>query len=181
MKKYVYLLRHAKSRWDNENINDKDRGLSERGVFDSQKIAKFLLDNSIQPEIIYTSSARRCLDTLNYSLSIAQFNLSKDLIIVQDRLYGCDVSYLLEIISGLNKDCNSVMIINHEPTIRLLALYLTNRHSNQYRELIYQKYPTGSLAIIEGDCKSWSDIYDGTMRVSNFILPKNLNGLDYIL
>ena len=66
------------------------------------------------------------------------------------------------------------MVINHEPAIRLLALYLTNGDSNKDRELIYQKYPTGSLSIIEGDCKSWSDIYEGSMQISNFIIPKNL-------
>ena len=40
--KEIYVLRHAKSSWDNSNLSDFDRPLSDRGISDANKMSKFL-------------------------------------------------------------------------------------------------------------------------------------------
>ncbi|HPI80787.1 MAG TPA: histidine phosphatase family protein [Cyclobacteriaceae bacterium] len=40
--KYLYLIRHAKSSWDNLEISDVDRPLNERGLRDAPYMGKRL-------------------------------------------------------------------------------------------------------------------------------------------
>ena len=42
--KEIYVLRHAKSSWDNSNLSDFERPLADRGISDAKKMSKFLKD-----------------------------------------------------------------------------------------------------------------------------------------
>ena len=66
--KHLYLLRHAKSSWDDPSLNDYERPLSKRGKNNCNKIETFLSQKKIIPDISYVSSARRTVDTFNLVL-----------------------------------------------------------------------------------------------------------------
>ena len=40
--KEIYILRHAKSSWDNINLADFDRPLAKKGIDDAKKLCSFL-------------------------------------------------------------------------------------------------------------------------------------------
>ena len=61
--KYIFLLRHAKSSWDDLNLRDFDRPLSKRGFQDAPKMGKFLRKISYRPEYIVSSPAERARQT----------------------------------------------------------------------------------------------------------------------
>ncbi|HIH77530.1 MAG TPA: phosphohistidine phosphatase SixA [Halobacteria archaeon] len=66
----LYLVRHAKAKKDYEN---PARPLSEKGVKDAEKLAKFLKEHSITPSVIIHSGILRAKETaeiINKSLSI---------------------------------------------------------------------------------------------------------------
>ncbi|MCU0239254.1 MAG: hypothetical protein MUC29_07415 [Pyrinomonadaceae bacterium] len=46
--KILYLLRHAKSSWDNPNISDFDRPLNQRGLEAAPFMGKIIYDKKIQ-------------------------------------------------------------------------------------------------------------------------------------
>ena len=63
--KTLYLLRHAKSAWDNPNLSDFDRPLNKRGKENLTDLAKIAAILNPPPELIVTSPSRRTLDTVN--------------------------------------------------------------------------------------------------------------------
>ncbi len=57
--KKLYLIRHAKSDWDDESKSDFKRGLNERGQKDIFIMADKLKEKKIMPDLILSSSAKR--------------------------------------------------------------------------------------------------------------------------
>ena len=61
--KELYLVRHAKSSWDYESVEDYDRPLQGRGIRDAHMVSSVLAGNRETPEAIYTSPAIRAAHT----------------------------------------------------------------------------------------------------------------------
>ena len=64
MTRRVHLLRHAKSSWDNPTVGDHERPLAPRGVKASARMARWIEENDVQPELVLCSSALRAQETL---------------------------------------------------------------------------------------------------------------------
>jgi len=62
--KSVYIVRHAKSSWEDITLSDHDRPLLPVGINRTRKIAEYLKKKKIRPDIILSSSAVRALKTL---------------------------------------------------------------------------------------------------------------------
>jgi len=60
--KKIIIIRHAKSDWSN-STSDLDRPISKRGVNDAKIISKIFDSQDLRPEIIYTSIAKRTIET----------------------------------------------------------------------------------------------------------------------
>ena len=58
--KILYLLRHAKSSWNDAQLEDKDRPLNDRGVSDIPVMAARLSKNSSIEGIISSTALRAC-------------------------------------------------------------------------------------------------------------------------
>ena len=76
--KTLFLIRHAKSSWDDTALPDKDRPLADRGRRDAPKMGKRLAKRDVKPDLILSSPARRALTTaeivakkLDYKLKIS--------------------------------------------------------------------------------------------------------------
>jgi phosphohistidine phosphatase len=61
--KTLFLIRHAKSSWDDTALPDKDRPLDDRGKRDAPKVGKRLAKRDVKPDLILSSPARRALTT----------------------------------------------------------------------------------------------------------------------
>ena len=64
--KTLLLLRHAKSSWKDGDLDDHDRPLNKRGKRDAPRMGQLLRDQDLLPELILTSSARRCRKTAEH-------------------------------------------------------------------------------------------------------------------
>jgi phosphohistidine phosphatase len=62
MKKLI-IVRHAKSSWDNPDLDDFDRPLNKRGLKDAPRMGKRLKEKHITPDILLSSPAERALAT----------------------------------------------------------------------------------------------------------------------
>jgi phosphohistidine phosphatase len=61
--KTLFLIRHAKSSWDDTALPDKDRPLNDRGWRDAPKMGKRLAKRHVKPDLILSSPAVRALRT----------------------------------------------------------------------------------------------------------------------
>jgi bisphosphoglycerate-dependent phosphoglycerate mutase len=84
--KRLFLIRHAKSSWDDPALPDKDRPLGDRGRRDARKMGKRLAKRDVKPDLILSSPARRALKTARIIAKKLDYKL-KD-IVVDDRLYA---------------------------------------------------------------------------------------------
>ena len=62
--KTIYLLRHAKSSWKDDSLDDFDRPLAARGRKAAKMVAEYLIRHRIEPAQILCSSAVRTRETL---------------------------------------------------------------------------------------------------------------------
>ena len=56
--KALFILRHAKSSWTEQDLPDHDRPLNKRGKNDAPRMGKLLKDEDLIPDLILSSTAR---------------------------------------------------------------------------------------------------------------------------
>ena len=62
--KTLYIIRHAKSDWNNPGLRDFERPLNKRGLRDAPFMGKKLVDLNVAPELIVCSPANRTTETV---------------------------------------------------------------------------------------------------------------------
>jgi phosphohistidine phosphatase len=166
--KHLYLLRHAKSSWDEPNLADYDRPLAPRGHKATVLIAAHLRKKKIAPVLVLCSPARRTVETFRSIESALGGEVSFQ---VERELYGASAEVLLGRLQRVADSVQSVMLIGHNPAIQELATSLA-KSSNVF-EQVERKYPTAALATFdfEGD---WASLSAKCVERVNFVRPKDL-------
>ena len=67
--RFLILMRHAKSSWENARATDHERQLNEIGRAAAPKMARWLAQHDWLPELIVSSNARRTMETAELLLS----------------------------------------------------------------------------------------------------------------
>lgn len=145
--KTLFLIRHAKSSWDNAALPDKDRPLSDRGKRDAPKMGKRLAKRDVKPDLILSSPAMRALTTAEIIAKRLDYKLKE--IVVDDRLYAGEADDLLKLIHELGDTLKRVMLFGHNPELTELAHRLSSEITHM---------PTCAVAEFTFDAKSWSNI-----------------------
>src|SRR5262245_50928501 len=146
----VFLLRHAKSSWSDPTLADIDRPLAPRGERAAKQIAGYIRRERIRPTLVLCSPSvrtRRTLDAIQPSLG------KRCTVEFVPALYAASRLELLRQLQALPDDVSSVMLIGHNPGLQELALALASRGVDLPR--LKRKLPTGALATLVVDCKSW--------------------------
>ncbi|MGZ4182555.1 MAG: SixA phosphatase family protein [Solirubrobacteraceae bacterium] len=166
--KRLFLLRHAKSSWDDPGLDDHERPLAPRGRRAVMVLGEHLRDKGIRPVQVLCSSSRRTRETLE---GVAPGGET----LIEAELYQADPEQLLERLRRVSEDVESVMVIGHNPTLQITALRLSDAGESNgdgsHRAQISQKFPTGALATLSFDCR-WSELGPGCARVVDYIRPK---------
>ena len=166
--KRLYLLRHAKSSWDDPTLSDSDRPLAPRGRRAAKVMAEHLRREGISPELALCSPSRRTRETLE---RIAP-SLGKNAEVrIEPELYAGSAATLLEQLHGVPDEVDSVLLVGHNPAIQELALSLARRGSESER--VREKFPTAALATLELDA-SWRELAPGSAELIAFVKPKEL-------
>jgi phosphohistidine phosphatase len=167
--KRLFLLRHAKSSWDDPELADHDRPLAPRGRRAAKAMAKHLRRERIAPALVLCSSARRAQETLD---RIAPALGADTRVVIEPELYRASANDLLERLRRLPETTDSAMLVGHNPAVQELALLLAGAGSG--RAAIEGKYPTAALAAF-GFEGSWSELHAGAADLIAFVTPKVLN------
>jgi phosphohistidine phosphatase len=137
--KTLYLLRHAKSSWDDPGLADHDRPLAPRGVRNTAALAGHLRAAGISPALILCSSALRARETLAGIVPALETDVE---VRIEAGLYDARADRLLERLRDVRHDTPSVMVIGHNPGLEELAARI-DAHSSAV------PLPTATLATFE--------------------------------
>ncbi len=159
--KELYLVRHAKSSWEYDQVDDYDRPLKGRGIRDAHIISNLLSEQTNAPQALYSSPATRAIHTAMIFARNLQFPFSA--IELREELYMCSEQQLLDFIRSLSDDYDRVMIFGHNPTMTNFV----NRCIDQRIDNV----PTTGVACFHFDIDQWGDAeFNG--RLSLFDYPK---------
>lgn len=172
----LLLLRHAKSSWDDPDVDDFNRPLNERGNAAAPAMGRYLRHEHLAPDVILCSSARRTRDTLTH---IAP-HIGDAKTTHEDGLYLAEAGHVLARLGRLadSKTVSpaTVMIIGHNPGLHDLAMRLASHGDAKSLNRLADKFPTAALAKIDFETKSWRDVAKGSVpgRLTHFITPKDI-------
>ncbi|MEN8816603.1 MAG: histidine phosphatase family protein [Nonlabens sp.] len=159
--KRLIVIRHGKSSWD-LNVRDHDRVLAQRGVDDGHLIGEALKELHINPDIIWSSTAARALQTATLVSEYLDYNLTK--LKLKRTLYTFDSEELLNVISSCDDSLNSLIIFSHNHGITDLVNKMGNTR--------FDNVPTTGVVAIEFDTDSWSSLNRGVTKFHLF--PKQI-------
>ena len=171
-RKTLYLVRHAKSDWEDPALADRDRPLAARGRKAASTLAGHIERSGISPAVVLCSPARRTMDTLR--LISGSFRDPVE-ILVEDELYGASMGELLRRLRTVPAPTPSVMLIGHNPAIHELALRLAG--TGDSLKQLKVKFPTGAMATLAVP-GPWKNLGDQPADLLEFALPRELSPPD---
>lgn len=144
--KRLYLIRHAKSSKDIPVIiKDSDRPLNEEGKKQVLLMGRRLKESGIVPQAVYSSPARRALDTARAIAGAVGFPLDK--IKTMSAIYDSNIPNLMRIVRNIDDAAASAAIFGHNPEFLNFVNYLTPRPVGDF--------PTCGVFGIDFDTDSW--------------------------
>ena len=164
----LHLLRHAKSSWDDSTLTDRERPLAPRGRKAAKRIADWAASHDVRPQVVACSSAVRARETLQRVLP----GLGEPEVWTEVSLYAASAETLLARVQALPDELDEAMLIGHNPGFQELVLLLAEE--GELRDRVAAKLPTGGLATLEADVRGWAEIKPGHMRLSSFVVPRDL-------
>lgn len=166
----LYLLRHAKSSWDDPALADHDRPLAARGIRATPVMADHLRHAGIVPDVVLCSSSRRTRETLD--LLGDAIPATSD-VRVEEGLYHASADTLLRRIRMLSDSTRQAMLIGHNPAMQELAILLAG--SGEHLARLIRKFPTAALASLDTSIDRWKDLAAGCATLTGFVRPKDLD------
>ncbi|WP_275315229.1 SixA phosphatase family protein [Tenacibaculum bernardetii] len=159
--KTLYIVRHAKSSWKYESIEDIDRPLKERGIKDAHLLSKYLSEEIKRPDVFVSSSANRALHTAvifceNFKYPLANLKIKR-------QLYSFSDGYLVKTVKALDDSFDSAIIFSHDHGI--------NSFVNKFGDKPIAHVSTCGVIGIQFDEKHWKNIKKGSTCLVEF--PKN--------
>jgi len=163
--KTLYLLRHAKSSWNFDELSDQERPLNDRGRDDAPAMGQALFKRRIRPDLVVSSPAVRAMSTA--VLVARELQYAHDKIAVEPGIYGTDVAGLLTIIRNLPDGAASVLLVGHNPTITETANELSPSHFNEM--------PTAAVICLHFDCDHWAEVSKVNAEFYFYDYPRNVS------
>ncbi len=160
--KTLFLLRHAKSSWKDESLPDFERPLNRRGKQAAERIGRYLKHEEIVPELVLSSPALRARETIERVAKAAKWTPE---VLFDQRIYEAGGLRLLEVVSQIENERKTALLVGHNPGIEELLMLLTGES---------KKVPTGALMQIDLKTSKWSTAADKRARLAWLIKPRKL-------
>lgn len=125
MNKNLFIIRHATAE-DIGNlrvVRDFDRELVSKGIMESAKLGKALYEYFPTMDAIYSSGAKRALNTA--TIVAEQLKFDTDKIEIKEALYGSGPRGYLEVLNAIPDHIENAIIVGHNPDVSYFTDYLT--------------------------------------------------------
>lgn len=158
----LYLLRHAKSSWNEPLLRDFDRPLKKRGRDAAERIGQRIAAENLSNPLVICSPAVRTRETAEIVLRNASLQIEPRF---DERIYEASLRELVQIVTEIPDDREVAIMIGHNPGFEELLSFLTGEH---------RRMPTCALAKIGVGDVSWKDVRAGEGSLEWFIAPREL-------
>ncbi len=162
--KTLYIIRHAKSSWDDPGLTDHDRPLMQKGINKTIKITEFLKWKIICPDLFLSSTAVRARQTAE--IISKGLNYPSEKINTSNSLYHAGSESIFNELYGLSNQINSVMIFGHNPGLTYFA--------NKFLNPTIENLPTSGVVSISFETNKWEKINEAKFHVNFVMFPKML-------
>ncbi len=166
----LYVMRHAKSSWQNNELEDYDRPIKKSGEKSVKLICEFFIKNDIKFDLTYVSSSKRTLQTLR----ILKKKIDLGKIKIFKKLYLASKTQLISVLRKTNPIYKSILLINHEPSIKKLTIFLCGTAGKINQKLLNNKFSTSSFAEIKFHFDDWNKLTAKSGKLCRFIRPKKI-------
>ncbi|MBK8093366.1 MAG: histidine phosphatase family protein [Verrucomicrobiaceae bacterium] len=173
--KYLTVIRHAKSSWDQPGVPDHDRVLNERGKRAAPAVAAFLHRTYFggsggekllpSPDHLLSSTAMRALTTAK--IMQETFSMSADTLLLDSKLYLAAPNTILETVRSLDEKWQHVCLYGHNPGLHEFADKMLARAS-------VPKMPTCTAVILALPHAYWGLADWHLAQLVGYITPKSL-------
>ncbi|MFN5006225.1 MAG: SixA phosphatase family protein [Ignavibacteria bacterium] len=159
--KHITFIRHAKSNHV-MGLRDHDRPLNERGLMDAPLMAERLNAEQFAPDIMYSSTALRALNTAQ----LIRDGIRSDIPLIEDALlYHAFIHDYTRFIHELDDAHSHIAIVGHNPTITMMVNLLS-------KENVTDSMPTCCVVTITfAETDSWQSISPHTGIVNRYMVP----------
>jgi|SRR6266850_780865 len=148
--KTLLLLRHAKSSWKDSDLDDHERPLNKRGKKDAPKMGRLLRDEDLLPDLIVSSSAKRCRKTAEHVIQTSGYRGETR---ICGELYEANAAKLRDFLAKLDDLISRALLIAHNPGLEELLESLVGE---------YTPLSTAALAQVELPIDAWSYLTSDT-------------------
>ena len=163
--KTIYIIRHAKSSWDDPSLDDFSRPLNERGEKDATRMGKRLKEKEFTVDLMISSPAERSLKTCKAIAKILEY--PKEKIREEKKLYHAGDTQILTVLKAIKDPNDIVVIFGHNPGLTEFANSLLNQ--------MITNIPTAGVVGGKLNIHSWKDIKSGCGEMLFFDFPKSKN------
>lgn len=159
--KEITFVRHGKSSWKYD-VSDSKRPLKKRGIEDVRLVSEAFSKYDFEPDLIFTSPAKRAHDTCKNFIRNASF--SEDKVQIIDQLYDFGGQGVINFIRSLDNNLTKIMVFGHNHAFTSIA--------NTYGTKYIDNVPTSGLFKIDFEIDNWSDLDQGKTVLT--IFPRDL-------
>lgn len=160
--KTLYIIRHAKSSWEYDELHDLERPLTERGVADALLMANVLMKKNITPGLVLSSPALRALTTARIICDALGFDKNK--IVLHADLYFKEIPEIVSVIKEKGMQHDAVFLFGHNPTFSNFAHACTKTFTDMI--------PTCGMVAVQFDIDSWQLMELTKGKLEFFEYPK---------
>lgn len=167
----LFLLRHAKSSWDEPASSDFERPLAPRGLKAAPLMGAAMASRNWLPDRVLVSPAVRTRETWNL---VAPHLPAGVEVAFPDQLYMAASEQILELVRAAPVTTSTLLVLGHNPGLEELAALLADGGSEaEALGRMAEKFPTAALARFEFQGK-WRDLAPGGAHLTHFMRPKDL-------
>ncbi len=160
----LFLVRHAKSSWDDPILSDFDRPLNSRGKEDAPLMGEHLKKLGIKPDLILSSPAKRAKKTAK--ILAAKLGYPEEKIEWREQIYEASAQTLLYLVCQLPQGAKRVMVIGHNPGLTMLA--------NILGDITIENIPTAGVVGVAFDTSDWQEACRMQGHTILFEYPKKI-------
>lgn len=167
----LLLLRHAKSSWDEPDVDDHDRPLNARGRLAAPLMGAWLGERGDAPDHVLASSSRRTLETWERARVALPGAPDAE---IRPRLYHADPATMLEEARSAPDEARTLLLIGHQPGVGAFARALSNGEAPAHCARAYTRFPTAACAVFDVEAARWAELAFGTARFVAFAVPREI-------
>jgi len=148
MERKLLIIRHGKSSWDNEGLDDIDRPLAQRGIRDAEEMARRIMALGPVPDQVFASPANRALNTARIMSRV--WNMDPGSLQIHESLYMGHTSEISQVVGQARDDVARLAIFGHNPSFTM--------YGNTFLDDPLDNLPTAGVVIVTLNSNSWQKL-----------------------